>query len=163
MTKDEFIVNFCRLGESYNLRHTKPEIQSFLYELGNHDVRDFIEAIQRLPSNEPRSAVNPFPKASTIRNYILDAQETRRIQERRKDPKDVEDVYRRSLTQKRTDEQIAWARLFTDMIKVGCVTKEARELRIMYIERFIDDHGEWLGRRPEEREALQDTMIECSQ
>lgn len=159
MTKPEFLTSFSKLQEAYDTLLTEGEIESYFAELGGYDARDLARAVQRIPANEPRTAYKPFPGAAAIRNYILDAQESRRIQEQRQQPQGLEDVLARSQKHKHTPEQLAWGKLCCTLSLLS-LDRAPINKRVRLIEDFIDNNAPWLAMRCEEREWLQDKLTE---
>lgn len=161
MTKAEFGPLFTKLELAYDIQHTAGEISSYFTELNGHDVRDFAVAVGRLPANEPRTAYKPFPTAKLIREYVLDAQETRRLQEKREMPQSIDEAITRSVEKgERHPSEQAFGHLACSIVR-AVVLKNLHE-RQPSIRAFLLEHNDWLKDHADLRDWLQEQLREAS-
>lgn len=162
MKEAEFVHIFADLEKAYGRSHTPGEIQSYWRELKDYWADDFRVAAQRLPANEPPTAYRPFPTATTIREYILDAQEARRLATARTAPTldTLEQTYSSHID--RDPSEQAFGHLCLALIRHSLGSGADRRNRVALIDQFCQDHADWLDTHAADTKAwLAATRAEC--
>jgi hypothetical protein len=161
MNRIDFNTIFLPLMSVYEVELNRGQQDSYFEVLKALLGVDFADAAKRLPATELKTHYKPFPTAPTIKTYVESAREARILDEKASRPRDLDEVYRRTLTHNHTPEQEAFQKLCYGMYKAGGLTAEAKRLRIKFIEAFTGSHRDWLSTREELREFLATKLQEA--